>query len=75
MMTDTTPEAAAVQLHILRQLAPAERLRLAMDMSAMARALFHSRIRGEHPDWSEPAIDREVLRKLLPTAELPPRYR
>jgi len=72
-MTDTTPAAALVQLRILRGLAPEARLRLALEMSTTARALLRSRLRDQHPEWSAPAIAREMARCALATAEPPPR--
>jgi hypothetical protein len=70
-MGDTHPEAAAVQLDVLRRLTPAARLELAFDMSLLARALLRSRLQREHPAWSAHELDREVLRHTLQPAALP----
>jgi hypothetical protein len=70
-MGDTHPNAAAVQLDVLRRLSPAARLELAFDMSQLARALLRRRLQGEHPTWSSPELDREVLRHTLQPAALP----
>ena len=71
-MTDTHPEAAAVQFRILQQLDPMSRLLLALDLSSTARALLQSRILSEHPGWLPAMILQEVLRCTLRPEELPP---
>ncbi|MDZ4864516.1 MAG: hypothetical protein SGJ01_13860 [Gemmatimonadota bacterium] len=71
-LTDTTEEAAVVQTQILRRLSPIARLDLAVEMSMTARALLRGRLRAAHPDWTEHAVDRELLRHTLPAATLPP---
>lgn len=69
--SDTSPEAAAVQSRILARLTVTERLRLAFDMSAMARALARSRLRSEHAEWNDAQLDRELLRLAFLPDELP----
>jgi hypothetical protein len=61
-ISDTSPEAAEVQLAIFRKMTGEDRLRLALEMSDFARGLSLSRIRSEHPDWSDWAVKRELLR-------------
>jgi len=39
-----------------------QRLLLAYEMSMFARELNGTRLRGEHPEWSEAQIARELLR-------------
>ena len=65
-MSDTSRDAAQVQADIQRRLLPTERIRIALDMSAAARALTRARLRQEHPDWDESRLNAELLRDLLP---------
>ena len=62
LLTDTTPAAQAVQLEIHRSMSGEQRLLLAYEMSMFARELNGARLRGEHPEWSEAQIARELLR-------------
>lgn len=70
-MRDTTPEAAALQTKVHRALASADRLSMAIQMSNMTRELSMTRIRREHPDWSELAVKRELLRYAFESKPLP----
>jgi len=72
---DTSAEVQAVQLKILRSLSGEKRLLLAMEMSLFTRALARSRIRSEHPEWTEAQIARELLRIAFQPAPLPPALR
>lgn len=74
-MSDTSPEAAAIQTSIQRRLSGAERLRLAIEMSLMARELTLTRLRLQHPNWSESDLTRELLRYAFQSAPLPPPLR
>lgn len=74
-MSDTTLSAATVQLAAQRRLTGEQRLALAFEMSRLARQLLIARLGHEHPDWSRPQIERELLRSAFlaqgPSAELP----
>lgn len=61
-MRDTTRAAAAAQAQAQRQLGGPGRLRLAFEMSVVARELALARLRREHPDWSRSQLSRELLR-------------
>jgi hypothetical protein len=61
-MSDTSPEAQAIQDEIHRRMTGEERLALAVEMSLMARELAWARLRREHPDWREWELKRETLR-------------
>ena len=58
---DTTPEAAAIQLDIIRRKTGAERVELALEMSRMVRELQLAGLRNRFPDLSE----RDLLRRLV----------
>lgn len=61
-ISDTTPEAAEVQFDVFRRMTGEQRLKLALEMSDFAREVSLSRIRFEHPEWSEWEARRELLR-------------
>lgn len=61
-MSDTSPAAQAVQDEIHRRMSGEEKLKLAMDMSDMARNFALARLRTEHPDWTDWELKRELLR-------------
>lgn len=52
-LSDTTPEAQAIQERILRAMSGEQRLLLAWDMSVFARELARAGIRDAHPEWTE----------------------
>lgn len=74
-ISDTTPEAAAVQLEILRKMTGEQRMMLAYEMSMFTRELAKAGIRHRHPDWSEGQVDREWLRLAFLPEPLPPGLR
>jgi hypothetical protein len=55
-------QASRIQRDILRRMTPAERLRLACEMSDLARDLCRARIRQQHPDWTDEQVVREMVR-------------
>ena len=56
---DTSERAAEIQIEIVRRKTGAERLRIALDLSNLARRFALARIRIKHPDYSQ----REVVRE------------
>lgn len=50
---DTSPEADAVQLRLLRAATPARRLQIALRLSDTMRHLSRRAIDKAHPRWSE----------------------
>ena len=59
---DTSPDAERIQLEILGRMSEGQRLRLALEMSQATREMVLSRIRSEHPDWTDWEVKRELLR-------------
>jgi hypothetical protein len=70
-MKDTSKAVAEAQIAVYRNLAGAARLRLAFEMSDLARALAAARLRLEHPRWTAGRLNRELLRQSLLPAALP----
>jgi len=68
---DTSSEAARVQLATLRNMTGEQRLRMAFRLTDFMRRAALSRIRSEHPEWSEWQVKRELLRIAFYPAPLP----
>ncbi len=62
---DTDLAAHRVQIDILRRTAPAERLRIAMQMADEARALTAAGIAARHPDYTTRQVRWALFRLLL----------
>jgi len=62
MPFDTSPEAEAVQLRVLKAMSNEQRLLIALNMSESLRAVARKRIQREHPEWSEQQVIHELLR-------------
>ena len=74
-MRDTTTAAAAAQARAQRQLGGSGRLRLAFEMSVLARELTLAGLRRSHPDWSPGQLRHELLRLCFLPGALPPPLR
>jgi len=61
-MRDTDGAAEELQFSVYRRMTGAERLRIALDLTAAARGLAKARLRKEHPAWSEDDLKRELIR-------------
>ena len=71
-LSDTSRVVVELQASIHRGLTGSERLRIALDMSLAVRELSLSRLRAEHPDWSEVDLKCELLRYAFLPAPVPP---
>ena len=71
MPFDTSPEAAAVQLRVLKSMSNEQRFLITWRMSVLARELTKAGIREQHPEWSEREVIREVLRRAFYPKPLP----
>ncbi len=74
-MSDTASEAMAHQTKVYCKLTGVERLSLAFDMSLLARDMSRTRLRLQHPDWTDDEVKREVLRYAFALASIPPPLR
>jgi hypothetical protein len=54
--TDTTPQAAAVQLELYRAAGSAGRVRIAVELSEAVRQTALAGIRRRHPEFSEDEV-------------------
>lgn len=70
-VSDTTPEAQAIQESIRCAMTGEQLLLLAWEMSLFARELARAGIRQDHPDWTEAEVSRELLRLTFLPALLP----
>lgn len=62
MQSDTSPEAAAIQAEIFRRMTPAQRLKLALEMTESMRNVALAGLRSRRPDLSEEELASELLR-------------
>ena len=62
MPFDTSPEAAAIQQGIFRQMTSAQRLRLALEMSESVRNVALAGLRSRRPDLKAEELSRELMR-------------
>ena len=53
MFSDTSPDALAVQIELLRNATFSERFRLTCDLTTTAIELSRGAIQQAHPSWSE----------------------
>ena len=70
-ISDTSPEARALQLRIQHAMTGEQRMLLAFEMSEFARELARAGIRRDHPDWTEAQVARELLRLAFLPKPLP----
>jgi len=59
VLSDTSPEAAAIQQEIFRRMTAAARLRLALEMSESMRNVALAGLRSRRPDLSAEELSRE----------------
>lgn len=60
-VTDTTTAARARQLQVFRQMTPAERVALAVEMSEEIRAVAEAGIRRRHPEHTDDEVRAALL--------------
>jgi hypothetical protein len=70
-LSDTSPAAKKVQMEIFASMSGEQRILWALEASELTREFAKSKIRSDHPDWSEAQISREVLRLQFLPGELP----
>lgn len=61
---DTSSFAEQLQDDIHRRFSPADRLRMAFEMSEFARSLSRAGLKSRRPDLSEDELDDEMLKLL-----------
>ena len=64
-MTDTAPSARAMQEEALRRMSPEARLRLAFEMSDLARALFRAGLEARRGPVTDQEAAEEFARAAL----------
>lgn len=71
-ISDTSLEAARVEIEILRGMTGEQRVKLAFKLTDILRRSSLSRIRAEHPEWTDWQVKRELLRIAFHPEPLPP---
>ena len=61
-VSDTTPQAAAIQLDLYRKAGPSRRAQIAVELSDAVRATTLAGIRRRHPDYTEEEVKADFLR-------------
>lgn len=62
---DTSDEAWALLMRLLREAGPARRLSMTLQMCDGVRAISRAGIRDRHPEWSEEQRRRQEARIVL----------
>ena len=62
---DTSPEAAAKQVEILRNMGPGRRLKMVFELNARLRRFVKAGVRHRNPDWTDEQVRREEIRLRL----------
>jgi len=73
-ISDTTEAARKLQLQIELAMTGEQRILQALEASLLVREFGKSRIRSEHPDWTEKQVAREMLRLQFLPGKLPPDF-
>ena len=71
MSIDTSPEADAIQIEIFRRMTPAQRLRLALEMSESMRNVALAGLRSRRPELNEKELSNELMRMMYGFAPQP----
>jgi hypothetical protein len=61
-LSDTTPEVERLRIELLKQMTGEQRVAIAFKLTNFTRRAAVSRIRAEHPDWTDAQVKRELLR-------------
>jgi hypothetical protein len=64
MNSDTSPEAARVQVEVYRRLTAEQKLEIACQLSAFVRALSYERIRKKDPHLDDLGARRQLIWEL-----------
>jgi len=62
---DTSPEAAAKQLEVLRNMEPGERLKIVFELNVRTRRFMEAGVRHRNPVWDDEQVRLEVIRLWL----------
>jgi len=62
---DTTIDAAAKQIEVLRRLDINGRAQMTFQLSNNLRRIVEAGVRYRHPDFDEQAVERQVLRLMI----------
>ncbi len=65
MLDDTSADALAVQLQVLRRIGIEGRAAMTFELSDNLRQIVKDGVRHHHPDWDEKQVKQEVLRIVL----------
>jgi len=70
-LSDTSPAVKKVQMQIEGAMSGATRILQTLEASLLVREFAKSKIRHDHPEWTEAQVAREVLRLQFLPGKLP----
>ena len=70
LSADTSPEAQLKQYELMRRLSPAQRLKLAFDLTEVTRALIMADLQYRNPDANEATLRRKFIARVLSREEV-----
>lgn len=59
----TPDEGTQKQIEVYRRMTPQERLQIGFELYELSRNLVRAGVRHQHPDWTEPQVEQEVVRR------------
>jgi hypothetical protein len=70
LSADTSPEAQLKHYDLMRHLSPAQRLKLAFDLTEATRALIMADLQYRNPDADEATLRRKFIARVLSREEV-----
>ena len=70
LSADTSPEAQLQHYELMRRLSPAQRLKLAFDLTEATRALIMADLRYRNPEADETTLRRKFIARVLSREEV-----
>jgi hypothetical protein len=67
----TPEEGARKQIELYRKMTPQQRLQIGYELYDLAHEMIHCSVRGDHPEWDEAAVKREVSRRFRLAERIP----
>ena len=69
----TPEEGMWMQIEGYRRMTPQQRLQISFRLYELTRTLVRQGVKHQHPDWDDPQVNQEVLRRFRLGAGIPER--
>ena len=66
----TPQEGSQKQIELYRAMTPQQRLQISFELHELTRTLVRQGIRFQHPEWDDPQIEQEVMRRFRLAARI-----